>query len=330
MKKEFAMLAHSYAGEDITGWLYSRKLNGWGCVWDGGITRGMLASDIPWYYRGGDKTVPLSTGLWTIGRANKDGMRPKVINAPDWWLDTLPRNISLHGELWYQDRLDVVKSICGQGIGGCNDARWHMIDYFIYNSKPYALFEGVSKIHPDPSDLINRSNLTWAMRMQNVRAILEVGSYPHCRYLQQTRVYSKEQVVELAAKADSLGWEGLMFINPHSFYEDRRSSNLLKYKPEFDAEAIIVGSVEGKNRHEGRMGALMCEITWDDKVTSFTGGLGIHVGRKVNFEIGGGFSDEERDWDHVTEHWPIGGEIHFKFFGVTKDGIPFSCNNIRG
>jgi ATP-dependent DNA ligase len=39
-KREFLMLAHKHEGQNILGWLYSEKLDGMRCFWDGGITRG--------------------------------------------------------------------------------------------------------------------------------------------------------------------------------------------------------------------------------------------------------------------------------------------------
>jgi len=332
MKEEFVTLAHSWNGEQLDGWYYSRKLNGWGCVWDGGISRGLKAAVVPWYYQGGDKETPESTGLFTIGRADKFGIRPKVIHAPNWWIDKLPKNIPLHGELWCDDDLAFIKSVCGQGIAGRSDPRWSKVKFMVYNSKPFGTFPLIHSFLQQNNipleSLINRNNFTWSCRMHNVKMILEGLPADNVEVVKQTRMTYTTSMEELATMVDNHGWEGLMFVNPFSYYANHRSKDLLKYKPEFETEATVVGYANGNARHIGRMGAIQCELTWDMKVTSFTGGLGEHVGRKVNFEIGGGFSDAEREWDYVKSKWPIGGEIHFKFFGITRDGIPFSCNKI--
>ena len=102
-KEEFGQLSHYWGGtpENLVGRFGSRKYNGFSVLWDGGVTRGMLAKDVPWYYKGGDKDGVVSTGLWSLGR----NMKPKVLRAPDLWLNQLPVSVPLHGELWNNDCL---------------------------------------------------------------------------------------------------------------------------------------------------------------------------------------------------------------------------------
>ena len=42
-----------------------------------------------------------------------------------------------------------------------------------------------------------------------------------------------------------------MIKDPKSAYEDKRSNFLLKYKPNFDAEALIIDYTEGKGKYKG-------------------------------------------------------------------------------
>src|SRR5205809_6855024 len=95
---EFLMLAHKYVperdSERIKGWYCSQKLDGVRAMWDGGVSRGLLASEVPWAnvekdYRYIEENR--ATGLWSrLG---------KVIHAPDWFLDQLPL-YPMDGELW--------------------------------------------------------------------------------------------------------------------------------------------------------------------------------------------------------------------------------------
>jgi len=335
MKKEFAMLAATYNGSQaVVGKMISRKLNGWGCIWDGGVTRGQLATNVPWYFEGGDKRLTYtvrSTGLWTIGRADKNGIRPKVIEAPKWYLDQLPLDVPLHGELWKDDDLGYVKSVCGQGIDGKYDPRWHNIQYMVYNVKPYVCFPGIASFR-GPSNPF-WFNEMWERRMDAAKKSVWY-SYDNFfnigQFLKQERIDSQEYFNNYVEHAMNEGWEGAMVVNPLSLYECYRSSALLKVKPEFDIEATVTGYTDGDKRHTGRMGAVSCVLVWDERVVDFTGGRQEFVGREVRFKVGGGFSDGQREWDWVKSTYPIGSQIHFTFLGVSNDAIPFSCNHAKG
>ena len=60
MSIEFVMKAHTYnpSKHIITkDWFVSEKLDGMYCLWDGGITRGMPVTEIPWAYHAKDKEL---------------------------------------------------------------------------------------------------------------------------------------------------------------------------------------------------------------------------------------------------------------------------------
>ncbi len=95
-KREFMMLAKEHTGrEDISGYFMSEKYDGQRCFSDGGISRGLDARDVPYANVAKDARFverPIATGLWS--------RYGKVIHAPDWWLDRLPKVITLDMELW--------------------------------------------------------------------------------------------------------------------------------------------------------------------------------------------------------------------------------------
>ncbi|MEC8307229.1 MAG: hypothetical protein VXZ72_05235, partial [Chlamydiota bacterium] len=99
--------------------------------------------------------------------------------------------------------------------------------------------------------------------------------------------------------AQSRGWEGVMFRNPDAPYERKRTRNLLKVKPLVDEEFVVLDVQAGAGRHEGRMGALICE--YDGRV----------------FKVGTGFTDADRertDWKNKT--------ITVEYFELTPRGVP--------
>ena len=98
--KEFLQLSHTYRPDvhKVGGCFVSEKLDGTRCFWDGGISRGMKTTDVPWANVNDPKTglpkkkvKPISTGIWS--------RYGNPIVAPDDFLDQLPP-IMLDGELW--------------------------------------------------------------------------------------------------------------------------------------------------------------------------------------------------------------------------------------
>lgn len=101
------------------------------------------------------------------------------------------------------------------------------------------------------------------------------------------------------------GYEGVMLRSVKVSYDFKRSKNLLKYKKFLEEDFEVVGFLEGKGKHEGRLGAIMVE--------------GKISGVKIASEVGSGFTDEER-----TDFWKkqkslLGQKVEIKFQGVTPD-----------
>lgn len=363
-KREFAQLAHSYDPVkpfSFQGWLASRKLNGWGCLWDGGVTRGIPAYKVPWYYIGGDdrlRTQPIATGLWTIGRSDKYGIKPKTIQAPDWFLDLLPVGIPLQGEIWCNDDLQAVKSICGGSSPEKKKSkRWEEVKFVVYNTKPYCLwFEDTLTKHVTSCDVeknifevaqncpdVLKNNGSFSKRMVQVSQKIatpilsdltstgyNVGDLKEKVFVLPQKVIEDQFELEGALRvAKKRGWEGIMLINPKAPYECARTHNLLKIKPEFDAEAKVVGYVDGTTgKNIGKLGAVRCRMTWGESVFSVTGGRPDMIDKTVMFCVSG-WSDEEREWSWIKENYPIGSELKFTFSGVSVHGVPCSCNVSR-
>jgi len=96
MKQEYLMLSHIFKPmkQSVAGWFVSEKLDGIRAYWDGGLSRGLPASEVPYANTVKDFRLNhqvMATGLWT-----RTG---KVIYAPDYWLNQLP-SIPLDGELY--------------------------------------------------------------------------------------------------------------------------------------------------------------------------------------------------------------------------------------
>lgn len=123
----------------------------------------------------------------------------------------------------------------------------------------------------------------------------------------QVKCLSLDHLFENLEMIESKGGEGLMLREPGSYYEGRRSYTLLKVKSFHDDEAIVTGIAPGKGKHLGRLGALECKMP-----------------NGKSFNVGTGFSDEEREVEY-----PIGTEITYRYFELTRDGIPRFPSFIR-
>jgi len=100
-----------------------------------------------------------------------------------------------------------------------------------------------------------------------------------------------------------------MLKNPESYYEGKRSKNLLKYKDYEDDEAIITGFENGTGKNIKQLGKL--KATWLRKNTDRNKGI---------FSVGSGFSDVQRQ--NYKKLFPIGTIIKVKFFGLTSTNKP--------
>jgi len=100
------------------------------------------------------------------------------------------------------------------------------------------------------------------------------------------------------------GQEGVIVRVPHSPYEHKRSSYLLKWKPLEDDEATIVEITEGKGNWTGT--GKIITLKWNGKIFDAT--------FKGTMEQGAKFLKEKNKW--------IGKEVKFQYNGLTGLQIP--------
>jgi DNA ligase 1 len=125
--------------------------------------------------------------------------------------------------------------------------------------------------------------------------------------LEQRRVATPEALQAQLQAVVAAGGEGLMLHKADAPYHGGRSSALLKLKPLYDAEAVVLAHVPGRGKHAARMGAL--------RVRSADG---------VVFTIGTGFSDSQREQPPA-----VGSTITFTYRGVTDAGVPRFASYLR-
>ena len=176
--------------------------------------------------------------------------------APEWFLDALPKDMPLDGELFggrkkFQRTVSIVRR------QDRSDA-WREISYLIFDAPS----------QPGPFE----DRLAAIETLLATRAVAHLRAHPHeiCRGVDHVR--------EELARVEALGGEGLMMRKPGSKYESGRSSSLLKVKTFHDTEAVVISHLPGAGRHKGRLGALECDLP-----------------DGTRFSVGTGFSDAERE-----------------------------------
>ncbi|HEY5922659.1 MAG TPA: DNA ligase [Kofleriaceae bacterium] len=197
--------------------------------------------------------------------------------APDWFIADLPAD-TLDGELWVgRKQFSQTISIVRSGT---QSQEWKKVQYVVFDApNARGFFED---------------------RLQHAEKVLKRAGAPHARFLEHVTCNGVTHLRQELARVESLGGEGLMLRRPKSNYEVGRSSSLLKVKTFHDSEGRVIGHAPGTGKHKGRLGALIVELADGTK-----------------FNVGTGFSDEERENPPA-----IGATITFRYQELTKDGVP--------
>ncbi len=330
MKPEFLMLAKVYKNQSIKGWMCSEKLDGTRAFWDGGISKGIPASEVPWantYKDARLKTPPVATGLWS-----RSG---KVIHAPEWWTDYLPE-FFVDGELWIgYGHFQALRSIVAR-----QDGDWPSIRYMAFGCPTIDIFEprritvrGDYKFEvKESSKFFDAARhlatpINWGFEYE-IRKLKEIGPNDVVTVVEQEEIPyqgTQEFVDRKLERVLAIGGEGLMFRHKIMPWEACRSKFLLKYKPFLDCEVKITGYTSGRltdrgSKHLGKIGALITEFQGKRLLVS-------------------GLTDKERELEHNSSGWaydnpgkeiPGGHADHFKvgqtitirYRELSDDGIP--------
>lgn len=217
------LLAETYNGQiDVSRYLVSEKLDGVRAVWDGRVLR----------FRSGN-----------------------VINAPQWFIDGLPK-VPLDGELWLgRGRFERLSGIVRKEVPV--DEEWREVRYMIF------------ELPGAPG--------SFAERAASIRALVRKAGVPWLREIEQFRVVDRPDLARRLNEVVRAGGEGLMLHLADAPYTTGRSDVLLKVKAWHDAEAVVVAHQPGRGKYAGQLGAL--------RVRSPDG---------REFELGTGFSDAQR------------------------------------
>lgn len=340
--REFLQLAQDYNGQSVAAWWLSEKLDGIRAFWDGGITRGMPKSAVPWANTDKDHiklVTPKATGLWSrYGHA---------IAAPDWFLDRLP-DFPLDGELWLgRGNFQQVSSVVRKLVPG---PEWKAIQYKIIDSPSYREVFQDGEIRNKKNYMKKFSLFTewcykhaktkesWALRggmtFEEKQKVLQ-NLIPHMLHHQIQLPYNVEgarvQMMEYLANIVAEKGEGVIVRRGGAYWVPKRVPHMLKVKDSHDAEGIVTGYVWGDetdlgSKHLGRMGSVM--VRWNGKVFKVSGFKDEE--RRMCFSGSGepafeeGIANPKAIVDEQIHNpmFPRGTMITFQYRELTDDGIP--------
>jgi DNA ligase-1 len=209
-----------------------------------------------------------------FSRSNKP-----LIVPPSWYEAMRAVTVPLDGEFWmgkgrFQDTVSAVRKKAP------TEEQFVGVGYWVFDAPVEGPF--LDRLH---------------------EAAVAVADLDQVRMLPQRMVQDLLHLERYYRYIRGLGGEGVMIRNPDTPYEYKRTANLLKWKGSIDGKATVSEEVPGTGKHEGRMGALWCEM--------FRGTT------LVKFKVGTGFTDAERercDW--------VGKVIRWDAHEWTRDGKP--------
>lgn len=161
-----------------------------------------------------------------------------------------------------------------------------MIDDVAYIDRRLAL----SKIEPTSKDV----------------RILPVLTYSERDKLNEHANYLMDVVVKA-------GGEGVMINLASAKYQHKRTDSLVKFKPAYSMDMVVMDIEYGSGKYEGMIGALICRVSTNDKL--------------ITCKVGTGLSDEQR------LHWALHPEeiygkiVEVGYFSISQNSNDFGTNN---
>jgi DNA ligase-1 len=207
------------------------------------------------------------------------------IAAPSAFIERLPP-VPLDGELWLgHGRFEALSAI----------VRRHQPDATSWQALSDMVFD-LPRAHGD-----------FASRARRITSIVQQAHWPQLVAVAQDTLASPQALQRRLDEVVAAGGEGLMLHRAGATYVTGRSPALLKLKPLHDAEGRVLAHLAGRGRHAGRLGALQ-----------------LRTAQGVEFALGTGFSDAQRD-----DPPAVGSLVSFTHRGFTADGVPRFASLLR-
>jgi DNA ligase-1 len=143
-------------------------------------------------------------------------------------------------------------------------------------------------------------------RMKTLAEKLNIANF--FDVIDQIKIKDQQHLMELAAKATSNGWEGLI-LRKNVPYAGKRSNDMLKVKNFHDAEYEVTGMDTGPFRY-----IVNGQETTEEMLTA------VHIEHKgYKVSVGSGFTIDQRKYYFANPSEIIGSTIKVKYFQETTN-----------
>jgi len=243
----------------------------------------------------------------------------KMYNSPLWFRKCLPDRV-IDGELWIS-REEFEKMGCVRKKEPV-DSEWMEVTFQVYDIIDCE--GGFGSRLKELLKIVKEATKKWNIYRKKLGKDDERFLKMKCplRFVTQTPVKSVSHLKELFHRFVSQGAEGIMIKDPNSLYEPgKRSKKLLKIKPSFDAEGIIIGYKPGNGKYKDLLGAFVCKQLMNHGSYSSIDENKDHI-----FSISG-MDDDVRN--SYKETHPVGTIISYEHSGITGRGVPRFARYLR-
>ena len=239
----------------------------------------------------------------------------KKFNAPEWFLKAMPqakllKGMILDGELWAGRENFQMMGTVRKKIPVPEE--WTDIQYVVYDITNLDDM-GFTKRLTTLKKIINVSNAKWKSTKKDIEYPFHNVENP-LLFTPQKKITSIKMMEKYYQGIIANGGEGIMIKHPECMYDNGRSSNMLKYKPSFDREAIIVDYNAGQGKYTGMLGGFVCRplINCDTYMK-------VDTGDDHRFTLSG--MDDAIRKSYQKTH-PKGTIITYECSGFTDKGLP--------
>lgn len=183
-------------------------------------------------------------------------------------------------------------------------------------------------------------NTPYIERNAKVRSYLVDRKPKYVDHVQQVPLYDEKQLLDYEAEQIGLGWEGIMVRSEEGHYKFGRSTTregiLLKVKRFFDDEAEIMAAYEFKHNANvlvsqelesagfGDAAEIKKRSSHQENMIGMDklGGWRVKWKDQVEFDLGVGFNDQQRNdyWQHPVRY--VGYKVKFKYQSIGPNGKP--------
>ncbi|MCL2918747.1 DNA ligase [Shewanella litorisediminis] len=160
-----------------------------------------------------------------------------LIPAPDWFIENLPVDLLLDGELWAGR--GSFEWLSGLVRSHGREDEWHRVHFMVFDTP--------------------KVGLGFAQRYAWLQGRLS-GLGPPVVLVEQKRFQRLDALDVHFNTLTEQGAEGLMLHREDAVYIDGRNPLLIKLKPLSDAEGQVIGYRPGKGQFEGMMGSLRLRL----------------------------------------------------------------------